>query len=164
MAVTNEYSAEFQAAVNATPTQRVDVNKWGGKLRARYFKHTQGAAAGDINSTAELVRLPAGKVRIIGHLSRIEFSAFGAARTLDVGNRAYTKQDGTTQAESAAFYASAVDVAAAGNLILNEAQAAGTHANLLVESKTGFDIFAKVAGGTWPAGAVTEGTIVYVLD
>lgn len=164
MAVTAEYSAEFNLTQIAVPQQMVDVNKWHGRVRSRYFKFTQGAAAGDANSTAELVRMPAGRVRVLGWLSSIAFAAFGAARTLDVGNRAYTKVDDTTQAEAAQFYASAVDVSAAGSLLLSESTAAGTHTNLLVESKGGFTIFAKVAGGTIPAGTIVEGTILYVVD
>jgi hypothetical protein len=132
MAVTNEKSAEF-SNMSAFPPSNNPVHSWHGRMRIAYFKFTQGAAAGDANSTAELVRLPQGSVRVIGHLSKIAFSAFGAARTLDIGTRAYKDLDGVAVAEAAQAFASAVDVSAAGSLSLEESAAAGTHqAKLLV--------------------------------
>lgn len=164
MAVTNEKSAEFTDH-SASPAKNIPVHKWGGRLRARYFKFTQGAAAGDINSTAELVRMPAGNVRILGQLSHVYFSDMGTGTTMDIGHRAYTKQDGTTQAESEAFFASAVDVAAAaGSTTLAEAAAAGVAAMPLITSRDGFDIFAKIEGSTIAAGSVIEGVVVYIVD
>lgn len=163
MAVTTEKSAEF-GSLSAFPPSNVEVHKWKGRLRIAYFKFTQGAAAGDANSTAELVRLPQGSVRVLGHLSRVSFAAFGAARTLDIGHRAYKDLNGAAVAEAAQKFVSAADVSTAGSVNLDESAAAGTHQSVLLQNQGGVDIFAKVAGGTIPAGTVVEGTIVYVLD
>lgn len=165
MAITNEKSAEL-TLVTGTPASMVEVFKWHGRLRVATFKHTQGAAAGDIGSTADLVKLPAGSVRVIGALSKIYFRGNTALTTMDVGTRAFKKLDGTTNAELATAYVSAFAVGAGTvNTPLDEAVAnAGTFHDTVHQSQDGVTIFAKVAGAVWAVGAVTEGFIVYVLD
>lgn len=160
MAVTVQYSAEFTNHNAALPIY-VPSYTWRGRLRVAYFRFTQ-SGAGDANSTAELVHLPAGKIRVLGNLSTIYFDAFGAARTLDVGYRAHTNEDGTAVAEDEDFFATAVDVSAAGSAVLDEAGSAARAA--LLDSTEGVDIYAKVEGGTIPDTTVLEGFIVYVVD
>ncbi len=165
MAVTTEKSAEY-SNLSAVPPSNNPVYSWHGRLRVAYFKHVQGAAAGDINSTAELVKLPQGSVRIIGHLSKIYFKGNTVATTMDIGTRAYKDLDGVAVAESAQRFVSAFAVGAGTvNTDLTESQAdAGTFANLVLQSQDGVTVFAKIAGAVWAAGATTEGVIVYVLD
>lgn len=164
MAVTAEKSAEFTNYSAALPVN-IPVHKWGGRLRARNFKFTQGAAAGDVNSTAELVRMPGGNVRILGSLSRVYVSDQAAATTMDIGYRAYVGIDGVTVVEDEAAFASAVDVGtAATSTTLAEAKAAGVSGDVLISSRNGFDIFAKFEGDVIAAASVVEGTIIYVVD
>lgn len=153
MAVTNQDSAQFDS-------ERLYPVENGGKLRIAYFEFTQGVAAGDAASTAELCRLPMGRIRIIPQLSRIAFSAFGASRVLDVGFRAYTTEGNAAVAEAANALANDIDV--------SSADADGVPIGALLKwdlfSTKGVTVFAQVAGGTIPAAATLKGYIIYVAE
>lgn len=153
MAVTNQNSAQYDS-------ERLYPVEYHGKLRIAYFEFTQGVAAGDATSTAELCRLPMGRIRILPQLSRIAFSAFGAARVLDVGYRAYVTEGNVAVAELANAFANDIDVSAA--------DADGVPLGALLKydifSTKGVVIFGQVAGGTIPAAATIKGYIIYVAE
>lgn len=131
-----------------------------GKLRIQYFEVTAVAVAGDIGTTIDLCRLPAGAVRVIPHLSRLSVSAFGASRTLSIGHLAYAKKDdGTQEAANPTAFVNALDVSSAVT-----ANVLGTGLAYDLYSKAGVDIQASVAGGTIPVNATLEGFIVYVYE
>lgn len=161
MAVTNERSDQFDL-LDAVPPSNIHVTDWRGKLRFEFFTHTQ-VATGDANSTVELVKLPAGKVRVFKTLSVISVSALGAARTMDVGYRAHTKVDGTAVAEVEDAFISALDVSAATN---NTAftEAAATTPTLALESREGITIFAKVEAAAIDPGETFTGVVFYAID
>lgn len=163
MAVTAEKSTQITNG-EAKPPVMLEPRDSHGRLRVAKFDFTQGAAAGDATSTADLVKLPPGKIRVLGSLSKICFSAFGAARTLDVGYTAHTDSNGTTVVAAAAAFCSAVDVSAAGSAVLDEAIAAGADTTATFDSRSGVTLQAKVAGGTIPAAATLKGYIVYIQD
>lgn len=158
MAVSNENSTQYelqndnQSALNA-PAH--------GKLRVLSFEHTQ-AVAGDAGSVTTLIKLPAGKIRVLTNLSKIEHSAFGSSRTLGVGFAAYTNEAGTDVAADPDYFASAVNVAAAGTFVLDESATPALSQEL--DSKQGIVVNATVAGGTIPAGATLKGYILYVVE
>lgn len=160
MAVTTEKSTQL-TSIEATPPTMLDTRDNHGRLRYARFTFTQGAAAGDIASYQRLVKLPAGKVRVILELSKIRTSAFGAARTLDFGWEAYTK-NGAAVAKSDAGLDAAQDVSAAigyapvGTILLDETKE--------FDSDTGVVLCTKVAGGTIPAAATISGHVAYVVD
>lgn len=152
MAVTATNSAQI-AGTRLYPVED------GGKLRIAYFDVTQGVAAGDIASTMELCKLPIGRIRILPLSSRVQCSAWGAARTLGIGFRAYTDSNQAAVAEDAAALVAALDVSAAVTVAIS--------ATLLkwdIFSFSGVTVFAKVAGGTIPAAATLKGYIVYTDD
>ena len=157
MAVTTEKSTQYTE--QTTDGSKVDPADHG-KVEIAYFSFTQGASAGDAGSIAELIKLPAGKIRVLTEESQIAFSAFGASRTLDVGYQAYTNSSGTAVAIDADYFASAVDVSSAGELVLNESATPALAQEL--DSQDGIVIQADVAGGTIPAAATLEGYIKYV--
>lgn len=130
------------------------------KLRVQYANLPAVVVAGDIGTTIELCQLPPGPVRIIPELSRLKVSAFGAARTLSIGHKAYIKGDsGTTEeAESANALANALDVSAAVTVKLG----ASLHYDMY--SKDGIVVFATVAGGTIPVGATVELMLAYSYE
>lgn len=161
MAVTTEKSTQVSNAVAAPPVMNPAYNI-GGDLKVMYFSFTQGAAAGDIGSTADLLTMPPGKYRLLLDQSNVTVSAFGASRTLDVGYTAYTNYDGTAVAADADAFVSAADVSAAATVALTEALAAGTDRTYLVDATSPFTLQAKVAGGTIPAGATIKGYVVAV--
>jgi len=153
MAVTNTQSAQVLNAAD----RLYAVEKWG-KLRFVYFSVTQGAAAGDINSTFELCDLPYGRVRLLPQLSLISFSAWGAARVLDIGHLVYKDSAGADVAADYDAIATGIDVSAA--------DADGIKAGTLLKwdffSKGGVRLAAQVRGGTVPAAATLIGYFVFV--
>lgn len=152
MAVTNQASA--QAAIQAAPAtgklQPADM----GEVRLAYFSHTQDGA-GDADSTVELIKLPAGRVRVIGHLSRVETSAFGSSRTLAIGHAAAAAVGGEAIAADDAAFAAATSVASAGGFACTGMP--------LIETEGGIRVLATVAGGTIPDSATVEGAIAYMV-
>ena len=159
MAVTTEKSTQVNNKI-ATPPVNNPAYDEGGDVKFFYFSFTQGAAAGDANSTATLLRMPPGKYRILLDQGNVTCSAFGAARTLDLGYTAYTKYDGTAVSASEDGFISAADISAAATVATSEALAAGADRTYLVDSREGFDIVAKCEGGTIPVGATLKGYIL----
>lgn len=154
MAVTQEQSTQV-AASEASPNTPVATYDWDGKVRRQYFEFTQGAAAGDATSLAELVKLPPGKLRVFLPSSRIYFSAMGTSRTMDLGHLAYTDLDGDAVAADPNDLDDGVDVSSAGSL--NPAGTIGTHETKLFESQDGVTLTAQINDGTIPAAATISG-------
>ena len=90
MAVTTQKSTEYTNAT-ATPIVKADTTGDKGKLRTLAFTHDQDGV-GDANSTVTLGKLPAGKVKIIGGLSRFYCNWVTGSQTMDIGWEAYTDQ------------------------------------------------------------------------
>lgn len=164
MAVTNENSAQVAKLVSV-PKVELSVKERDGRVRIARFDFTQGAAAGDANSTQNLLDLPAG-ARLLANLSFIQWDAFGAARVLDIGLRAHKNaQTGATIAENATAINSAIDVAAAGRASLaadanGAIGVAGDTLTVLGEAR----VFSTVTGGTIPAATKLRGDFAYVVD
>lgn len=161
MALTAEKSTQL-ANGDLLPDVKNQTSASRGKQRIEYFSFTQGAAAGDANSTADLVELPAGRKRILLSESFLSVSALGAARTMDIGYTAYRDFSGTTVAASEAALLAARDVSAATGALLTPA--AGADPTVLIESANVVLIQAKVEAGTLPAGATIRGYITYITD
>lgn len=160
MAVTTETST--QIAARTTPGTILMPADIGAKLRFKYFTFTQGPAAGDANSTADLCYLPAGKVRIFAGLSRVSHSAFGASRVLDVGHAGYTEPDGDAVAADEDALHSAADISAAGGFAPMDET--GNDQSFVYHSTGEVLIRAKCEGGTIPIAATLEGFIVYAHE
>lgn len=163
MAVTAEKSTQVtnQEAANA----HLEPNEASGRLRIGYFDFTQGAAAGDANSTVDLAYMPAGRVRVISKLSFITCSAFGSARTLNIGYTAHTDQAGDSVNADEDAVADGLDVSAAADLQMGLSTAAGVAATtLLLNGRDRVLLQAKCLGGTLPAAATLNGFFVYVND
>lgn len=161
MAVTAENSTEITNE-SATPPVKNDSCDMRGRLRVMRFTFTQGAAAGDATSTQALIKIPPGKVNVHLDLSRIAFSAFGAARVLDIGHTGFTNPDGTAVAAAAAALANDIDVSSAGNAKMTGV--VGGEEIFQINSKDGTTIQAVVAGGTIPAAATLKGCAYISLD
>ena len=164
MAVTTEKSTQ-RTNETATPPVLNPVHNAHGRVRSSYFSFTQGAAAGDATSTADLIKLPAGKVRVLKTESLVICSAFGAARTIDIGHTGYTQRDGTAVAASADTILDGGDVASAAAIRMGAGtNALGTDPTVEYDSVDGVLLQAVVAGGTIPAGATLKGYIQYIVD
>lgn len=133
------------------------------KVKIARFDFTQ-SGAGDIGSTIDLVKLPPGKVRLLGDLSMIAFSALGTGRTLNIGWTAYTGSDASAQSGNAAGLNSALDVSAAGKSQVGSAGVLGNHQTILFDSQSGVLIQAVVGGNTIPDQATLTGYVAYAKD
>jgi len=163
MAVTTESSDEFTNQ-NATPPTIMDSITNGGRVRFAKVTFTQGAAAGDATSTVDLIDLPAGKVRFLGNMSNLVFSAFGAARTLDIGWLAHVDQDGVAVVADADGLDDGIDVSAAGRVTLGTNIAVTNGDSHVFQSRGGVTLQATVLVDTIPAAATIEGVIAYTFD
>lgn len=162
-AVTTQNSTQYGNNVATPPVPNASYDEYG-KQRTLYFSHTQ-SGAGDANSLVNMVRVPPGKYRLIKTESKFNCSAFGAGRTLDIGFLAYTKRDGTAVAASVDTILDGADVSAAANLSCG----LGTNAltadpTILLDSKDGITIQAKVLGDTIPDGATLKGYFTLVAE
>ena len=165
MTVTAEKSTQV-TNMEAAPPVKLNAGELHGRMRIARFTFTQGAAAGDANSTADLVKLPPGKnITLPKNLSRFVCSAFGASRVLDIGHTGYANIDGTAVAAAADVILDGADVSAAAI----GSMGAGTNAltandAFVFDNRSGVTIQAKCTGGTIPAGATLNGYFVYIED
>lgn len=138
-----------------------------GKVRYAYGSIAALAAAGDIGTTLDVVRIPQGRVRVLPFLSYIWTSAYGAARTLDLGFRAYIGSDGKTAvAEAGTQLVAAKDVSAA--LAASQISTV-SHIDFFSqrssdEASKGPIVFGTMAGGTIPIAATFEIMLAYIQN
>jgi hypothetical protein len=88
-----------------------DMNKpseWGAVQRTSVGKYTF-TAAGD-SGTLQMIRMPAGRLRILGYASRIICPVGVATANLSVGHGAYVGNDGVAVAADEDEFAAALDV------------------------------------------------------
>lgn len=164
MAVTTEKSTQ-ETARTASPPTKMAGHEYNGAVRFFKFDFTQGAAAGDANSLANLVTIPPGKYRLVKNLSSLICSAFGSGRTLDIGYLAHTNQDGTAVNASIDAILDGADVATlAAKSCGVGTNALGTDPTILFDSKEGVTIQAKCLGDTIPAGATLKGYFVVIPE
>ena len=128
------------------------------KLRMSFFDVVP-TVTGDANSTADLIVLPPGRVRVLPHLSKLWNGIFGASRLIDVGYRAFEKELGAIEAEDLNDLAVGIDVSAAANNV-----AFGTARKYDFFSRRGVTISAQCRGGTWPSGISLNGYVAYLVE
>ena len=156
----NQYTTQFDSYINATPPVKIEANQWNGKLRFYEFDIT--TVAGSDGDTIGLIKLPAGKQRIVLPLSRIAFSAFGAARTMDLGWEAYTDQDGTAVAADPNGLDDGIDVSGAGSV--NPGGTVGGAETYLFDSRDGVVITAQINDAAIGAGETLDGYLIVVQE
>lgn len=139
---------------------RGDPRSTHSKLRMDYFEAPAITVAGDINTTMDLCYLPPGNVRVLPSQSYVAVSAWGAARTLNVGHRAYSNEDMSVQiAENASAFGTGIDVSAAAIKPIS-----ATVLKYDMYSKAGIKVFLTVLGGTIPVGATLKGLLAYLYE
>lgn len=144
----------------AKPPVMVEAHQWNGKMR--FFEFDWTAATGVATDTVALVKLPAGKCRLILPLSRIAFSAFGASRTMDLGWEAYTDLDGAAVAADPNGLDDGVDVSGIGSV--NPGGTVGGAETYLFESLEGVVLTAQINDGTIVAGNTLKGYLCTVIE
>ena len=163
MAVTTQLSAEYTIQTTTPIVNSNTVDKHG-KLRTLFFSHDQDGA-GDANSTVTLGKLPAGKVKIIGGLSRFYCNWVTSSQTMDIGWQAYTDLDGDAVALDVDGMVDGLDVDAVGYFDMESNIAAGKlkGGNYTFESRDGVIIKALAIAALVDSDDLC-GYITYVID
>ena len=163
MAVTTQKSTEYTNAT-ATPIVKNSTTEEHGKLRTMFFTHDQDGA-GDANSTVTLGKLPAGRVRVIGGLSRFYCNWVTGSQTMDIGWAAYTDEDGDDVALDVDGLVDGLDVDAVGYFTMASNIAAGQllGGTYTFNSNNGVVITAKAIAAL-ADGDDLCGYITYVID
>lgn len=158
MAVENLSSLqEVNRAAGRTTNSHI---AWGRMRVLRFSPPVAGSyASGDANSTIALCHLPAGRFTLLGDLSRVRHSAFGTARTMDIGWDAYTTQAGAAVAADEDGIHSAADVAAAGSFI--PVDELGVSGMKVFDSREGVTFRAKVEAAALSSGETLDGYLVF---
>ena len=168
MAVTTQNSTEYANTV-ATPPVMNQPTEDHGRMRVKYFKHTQ-SGAGDAGSSVALCKLPGGKVRMILALSRVYVNWTTTSANLDLGWDAYTSGASGTEGDTIAAdpdgLVDNLDVDTVGYFTFEGSLAAtkalgGTY---VFESQDGVVIRATSQAAAMADGDVIAGYIVYVVD
>ena len=161
MAITTQYSTEYNTAYVAN-SGSLETNVQGGRVRCAYFTVAQDGA-GDAGSSAALVKLPAGKVRLLASQSKAYVNWTTSSATLDLGWDAYTSPDGTAVTADADGIDNGIDVDAAGFQTFGSALTA-TGGTKLFESKDGVVIRATSTDVAIADGDDLVGFLLYVVD
>jgi hypothetical protein len=98
-----------------------------------------------------MLRLPAGRIRILSNLSRVTCPAGVSGAVLSIGHSGWTRRDGTTQAPVANAFLNAQSITSAVDMAFNLPAAPGTGGATEIESQGGTDITATVATQNSPA-------------
>jgi len=164
MAVTTQKSTEYTNATASPPVNNSTAEEHG-RMRIAFFTHTQ-SGAGDATSAVALVKLPPGRVRMLGSLSRAYVNWTTSSATLDLGWDAYTDLDGDAVAADPDGLINGLSVDTVGFQTLEGAIAANllTGGTYVFESKGGIVIRATSQDTAIASGDDLVGYICYVLD
>lgn len=168
MAVTHQESVQYENVATDLPREMNPVSSWGGKVQIAYFQHDQ-SGAGEVTSDVALVKLPAGRVRVLLPLSSAYINWTTGSATLDLGWDAYTGLDGVAVAADPDGLIDGLDVDAVGQFNL------GTYAGLPAAikalggtkefaSKDGLVLRATSQDQALASGDDLVGFIAYVCD
>lgn len=162
MAISAPAKSAQYANYTASPRVMVKPTDWGANIKASYGKLTFTAAgfttdgAGDL----QLIRMPAGRLRILPDLSRVICPAGSATSVLNVGFGKHLDQDGVTVAlDGDAF----LDAHALGATAADVAFTAATEQGLEFYSQDGFDIVADFSVANSPASGDMIVVVAYLL-
>lgn len=162
MATTELESSEYANVFTDSPPTKLKPDQLHGRLRIATVTCTQ-VGVGDATSDFSLVKLPPGRVTVLGLLSNIYFNWTTASATADFGWDAYTDFDGNAVTADTDGLDNAIDVELAGNQTICSIQvAAGS--NKTFESKDGVVLRLTSQDQAIANGNVAIGTIVYVVD
>jgi hypothetical protein len=162
MAITVPSKSAQYTDATATPPAAVKAYDWGAKLRASHASLTfttagfTTASAGDI----KLIRMPAGKVRILTDLCRIVCPVGTATSDLDIGYGAYVNAAGTPVNADGDALGASIDV---GGGAIDAALDLPANGILEIESQSGFDIVCSFDTADSPASGALKLTIVYMI-
>jgi hypothetical protein len=148
----------------ATPSVKLPVSDMSGKLRVAKVSWIKSAVAGEAADVIEICKLPAGRVRFLGHMSELYHNMTTGSNTIDIGWKAYTDLDGDAVVADPDGLDDGISVETAGWIGL------GTVAAVLAlgqektfESQEGV-ILTVTSVGIIAASDRLHGSIVYATD
>ena len=150
------YSTQKTKWSQNVPSEKIDTNETGGRVRIAFADVTLASAA--IADVVQMVNLPNGARLIDGYLTN---AALGSSTTLSVGYAAYKNAAGTTVALSSAAYLAATSTSSAARTDILATIALGA-GSVVDADQDGLPITITLAGGT--ASGVVQVAIRYVVD
>lgn len=143
-------TVEYAKQVSVPPTQ-LDTTEQHGRIRIAHFD--TGTIDAAQNDLLNLIKMPAGKVRILRVCGANP--AYGASATLDIGHTGYTNLSNVAVAASEAAFVAALAVASAADV--------DKIVDVTIESRGGFTVQGKLEGAN-PASGQLKGWLEYVVD
>ena len=150
------YSTQKTKWSQNVPSEKIDTNETGGRVRIAFADVTLASAA--IADVVQMVNLPNGARLIDGYLTN---AALGTSTTLSVGYAAYKNAAGTTVALSAAAYLAATSTSSAARTDILATIALGA-GSVVDANEDGLPITITVGGAA--ATGVVQVAIRYVVD
>jgi hypothetical protein len=166
MTITTQESVEYENAFTDTPRNMNPVSSWGGKVQLAFFTHDQ-SGAGEATSSVALVKLPAGRVRVLLGLSQAYVNWTTGSATLDLGWDAYTGLDGVAVVADPDGLVDGMDVDTVGLRTFTTSAVAAVVATgytKVFTSKTGVVLRATSQDVAIVSGDDLVGWIAYVCD
>jgi len=150
--------------MNAVPSVALAPTEHHGRIRIAFFDWLNGAVAGDAGGVIDIIKLPAGKVRLLGRLSSIYHNMTTGGNTIDIGWKAYTDLNGDAVAADPDGLDDGIDVETAGTINIGTVAAVlATCGQKLFESQEGV-VLTITSVGIVAAADVLQGHLAYVLD
>ena len=150
------------ANINAVPPVALDTLDLHGRIRIAWFDWMNGLVAGDAEGVIQLVKLPAGRIRILGKLSEFYSQSTQGSQTYDIGWLEHTDLNGDTvdADEDGLNDETDVDTVGAFNFCIVQVATGSTKE---LESQEGITI-TLTASAILKASEGIYGWIAYVLD
>ena len=150
--------------ITAVPPVALAPIEHHGRLRVAFFDWLNGSVAGDAGGVISIVRLPAGRVRLLGRLSSIYHNMTTASNTILIGWAAYTDLDAVAVDADPNGLDNSIDVETAGTINIGTVAAVlAVCGQKVFESQEGVTI-TLTSVGIVAAADVLQGHLTYVLD
>lgn len=166
MAVTHQESVQYANIATDLPREMNPVSQWGGKVQVAFFEHDQ-SGAGEATSDVAIVKLPAGRVRVLLSMSQAYVNWTTGSATLDLGWDAYIGLDGVEVVADPNGLIDGMDVDTVGIRQLSTSTVAAVIAKGYTwefTSKTGVTLRATSQDQAIASGDDLVGFIAYVCD
>lgn len=158
------FYSEQVTKLDAVPAEVLPVDESHGKVRIAVFEYDQVAEGAD-GTLIQLVKLPAGRVRLLGKESALYHNLTTATVDLDVGWAAHVDFAGDAVAADPNGLDADVDCETAGVIRLGTVAAILAECQSKVfESQEGVIITATNKAAVIAANDTLNGYIAYVLD
>ena len=156
------FYSEQVTKLDAVPAEVLPVDECHGKLRYAIFEYDQVAEGAD-GSIIQLVKLPAGRVRVLGKESLLYHNLTTGTVDLDVGWAAHVDFAGDAVAADDDGFDVAIDCETAAIIRLGSALIAEAGMKVF-ESQEGVIITATLETAVIAADDTLNGYIAYILD